>query len=292
MMKEIQFWVTLTLLVLAVGFITCRQFCMKDASLQEIPGVRQNTAPGTTAGSVLPTEMTSAAMMIRTEETQTETPGTDRSDADPVHDGTMPWLPAEKIAEIRSRLDVLSDLSEDLTGWLYLADTDIDFPVVKGEDNQFYLSHAPDRKPNRMGTIFLDRQCSRDFSGKRNILYGHNFQRGMFGTLRTFKKRQIYDAHPYGWLLTADCIYRIEFFALVIVHADDPVYLTPADSAAWQNAIAEHSLYCTGDMPEPEEQCIALSTCASDFEDARELLIGRMIDLTDTEALADCQEAD
>ncbi len=253
----------------------------------------QQVIPSETAeSSVLPTEMRLAEVIVRTEETPPETAGDAFVDEEPVYNAAMPWIPAEKITDIRSRLGELSDLSEDLIGWLYIADTDIDYPVVQGEDNQFYLHHAPDRRQNRMGTIFLDRQCSRDLSGKRNILYGHNFQRGMFGTLRTFKERQNYDAHPYGWLLTADAIYRIEFCSLAIVRADDPVYLDPADTAAWQTAIEEHSLYRTGEIPGPEEQCIALSTCASDFADARELLIGRMVYLTDTEAQADCQEAE
>jgi hypothetical protein len=134
MMKEIQFWVTLTLLVLAAGFITYRQFQTKDASLQEIPKMQKlpeisQEIPSETAGtSVLSTEMTSAVAIVRTEETQTETPGTENADA--VYNAAMPWLPAEKIADIRSRLDALSDLSEDLIGWLYVADTDIDYPVV------------------------------------------------------------------------------------------------------------------------------------------------------------------
>ena len=220
------------------------------------------------------------------EETHTKPLSIEVSGEDTEYSAAMPWLTAEKITDIRSRLSALSELSEDLIGWLYIADTDIDYPVVQGEDNQFYLDHAPDRKPNKMGTIFLDRQCNRDLSGKRNILYGHNFQHGMFGTLRSFKERQNYDNHPYGWFFTADGVYRIDFFSLVIVRADDEVYIDPADSTAWQNAIEEHSLYCTGEIPQPEEQCIALSTCASDFEDARELLIGRIFYMTDKEITA------
>lgn len=349
MMKEIRFWVTLMLLVLTVGYVTCRQFHMKDTPLQEIPEAKQDTPSETANRSVyhteiraetltaavketlpaspaaeisdekpvysaaiswlpmetiteipetqqevpsetvnrivLPTERRAAAAAAGAEKSLPESPGTEISDETLTYNATMSWLPAEKITEIQEKLEVLSELSEDLTGWIYIADTDIDYPVVKGEDNQFYLNHAPDRKQNWMGSIFLDRQCSRDFSGKRSILYGHNFQQGMFGVLRSFKERQNYDAHPYGWLFTTDAVYRIEFFSLVIVPADDQVYLNPADSTAWQNAIEKHSLYCTGEIPQPEEQCIGLSTCASDFEDARELLIGRMLpyDIADSQ---------
>ena len=173
----------------------------------------------------------------------------------------------------------------DLIGWIYIADSDIDYPVVKGQDNQFYLNHGPDGAENPWGTIFLDRQCKSDFSGRQNILYGHNFEYGMFADLRFFREKSKFDAHRFSWLITSDQIYRIDFFALVIVSAYDRLYIMPTENAVWQEAIEKYSRFCNGEALSEEDRCIALSTCTWEFEDARLLLIGRMMELTEQEAL-------
>ncbi len=199
-------------------------------------------------------------------------------------DASLPQIPAQKIAEIMAKMDTVSAVCSDVRGWLYVAETGIDHPVVQGTDNQYYLHHAPDGSQNRLGSIFLDAQCAGDFSDKQNILYGHNMQRGMFGEIRTLKERSNFEHYRYGWLFTGEGIFRIDFYALVIVSAYDALYEIPADGSAWQDAVRKNSLHFREIGWSPEECMIALSTCASDFENARALWVGKLTPVSDAAA--------
>ncbi len=200
-------------------------------------------------------------------------------------DASLPQISAQKSAEITAKMDAVSAVCSDLIGWLYVAESAIDYPVVQGTDNQYYLHHAPDGRENRMGSIFLDAQCAGDFSDKQNILYGHNMQRGMFGDIRALKAQAQFDHYRYGWLFTQESVYRIEFYALVIVSAGDALYVVPADGSAWQDAVRENSLYFREEAAGSPEDCrIALSTCASDFENARALWVGKLQPVPDGSA--------
>lgn len=55
--------------------------------------------------------------------------------------------------------DELLAQSSDVVGWIYSADTPINYPVVQGEDNDFYLHRFMDGTWNPSGTIFLDIAC-------------------------------------------------------------------------------------------------------------------------------------
>ena len=185
-----------------------------------------------------------------------------------------PYISEQKITEIREKLDILEKCSEDSAGWIYIAGSNIDYPIVQGKDNKYYLHHAPDGSPNQAGTIFLDYNCKKDFSDKQNILFGHNMQYGMFGDIRYFRDKDSFESHRYGWLFTKENLYRIDFYALVVVSAYDLIYYVPANNAQWQDSIRKNSIYYT-DTEFSEDDCfIALSTCTYDFENARLLLVG------------------
>lgn len=193
------------------------------------------------------------------------------------YNATVPYISERKKAEITERMNNALKCSSDMIGWIYIADSDIDYPVVKGRDNQYYLHHSPDGRKNDIGSIFLDYRCRSDLSDKQNILFGHNMENGMFGDIRSFKDKQVFDKHRYGWFFTEKCIYRIDFYALVIASAFDPIYDVPTDNSIWQEYVRENSLFYNETEFSENDRSIALSTCASDFENARAILTGKLV---------------
>lgn len=220
---------------------------------------------GTFAETTLPALPASAETTVSTE--------TD----EPEFDATVPEISERKVQELTEKLFRAAQYSADLIGWIYLADSEIDYPVVQGSDNQYYLHHAPDGSANQVGSIFLHSSCASDFSDRQNILYGHNMTSGMFGDIRSFKQRDAFDRHRYGWLMTKDTLYRIDFCALAIVDAYDAMYNVPAESSGWLDALREHSMYYTEPELCDDDTVIALSTCANDFADARALFTGKLV---------------
>jgi len=220
-----------------------------------------------TAGTPADTEMTAPL----TETDATETTAHNPSDAE------TSYIDPTHYQLIRENMELLQESCPDFVGWLYIADSDMDLPVVQGSDNDYYLSHAPDGTYNRQGTIFLDCRNSSDLSDLHNILYGHNMVSGMFGDIRSYKKRAEFDKHRCGWFFTPEQTYRIEFFALTIVSTNDIIYETDADHKDWLDFILEKAMYTSEPVPEETDRLIALSTCASDFASARALFTGKLI---------------
>jgi len=79
-------------------------------------------------------------------------------------------------------------LNNDFAGWIRVDNTKIDYPIVQGTDNKYYLKHAFDGQLVFAASIFLDYRNDRDLLKNYNsIIYGHNIQDGtMFHTLQNF----------------------------------------------------------------------------------------------------------
>lgn len=290
MLKSVRFWTAVLLVLFSIGYTIFRkQYLLNHASFEkhhesvnsavqtehlETSSVFQENTAITAVSSSLPDETLKESELLSSSVTESYEQPESTAIAE---DASVPYLSEQKITEILNQFRNASNYSEDLIGWIYLADSDIDYPVVQGDDNQYYLYHAPDKTQNQLGSVFLDCHCNPDFSDNQNILFGHNMQSGMFGDIRSFKDRECFEQHRYGWLFTKNNLYRIDFFALVIVSAYDSIYDIPADNTVWLNSVKENSLYDT-EMEISESDCfLALSTCASDFEDARALFTGKLV---------------
>jgi SrtB family sortase len=268
MLKDSRFWIAVVLLVIALGFTVFRK-----TRSYEISGTAEEIKLSQSA-ELQTTVSETAVMNETTESVITEILSETAEDAE--YDATEPYISEKKVTEVKGKLNTLSADCDDLIGWIYVADSDIDYPVVQGTDNQYYLHHSPDGRKNDLGSIFLDSQCEKDFSGKHNILYGHNMQYGMFGDIRFFKEKDNFDKHRYGWLFTNDSIYRIDFFALAVVSALDEIYDMSEDDTDIFEHIKETSINYTETELSENDRFIYLSTCASEFEDARALFIGKI----------------
>lgn len=278
MVRSVRFWVALVLLVILAGCMIMkysRKPAQKSASepMQSESTIGQASiteAAAETKCSAEPFSNTAAQETGLTDDTHTSQTESVKPDA------SVPFISDNQVNEIIQKLHAASLRSDDLIGWIYVADSDIDYPIVQGTDNQFYLHHAPDKSENELGSIFLSYQCPSDFSGALNILYGHNMQTGMFGDIRRFKEREQFDKHRYGWLFTTDNLYRIDFYTLSIVSAYDAIYDIPSERSVWQNSLTENSMYSTEMDLNDQDSVVALSTCAADFEDARALFVGKL----------------
>lgn len=180
--------------------------------------------------------------------------------------------------------EALRQVNGDVVGWLYCEDTPISYPVVRGEDNGFYLSHGYDKKQNRSGAIFVDAACSAGFADANTILYGHHMKDGsMFACLADWREQSFYEAHPQMWLLTPEENYRVVLFAGYTTPADSETYtiFTGFDTELeeYLAACLEKSDFQAGRDPlaEPGEGYVVLSTCEYSFQNARYVLHGRLV---------------
>lgn len=81
----------------------------------------------------------------------------------------------------------LKALNPDIVAWIRCEELGVDYPVVLGKDNDYYLHRTFTGEEHIAGCIFMDYRNHADFSDHRTILYGHNMKDGsMFGSLKDY----------------------------------------------------------------------------------------------------------
>ena len=91
-----------------------------------------------------------------------------------------------------------NEINKDTIGWITIADTSIDYPILQASDNIYYLTHDCNCNESKYGSIFMDCHNAADFSDNHTILYGHNMQNGsMFHDLNEYSSHTFCDEHSY-----------------------------------------------------------------------------------------------
>ena len=129
-------------------------------------------------------------------------------------------------APIEIDFESLQEINNDIVGWLYEdAIPSISYPVVQGEDNEYYLHRTFEKADNFAGTVFIDCKNNKDLSSCNTIVYGHNMKNGtMFGKLKQFKEESTIQKSPYIWMLTPEGDYRYEIFTAYTAEVDSDTY--------------------------------------------------------------------
>lgn len=164
-------------------------------------------------------------------------------------------------------------INSDTVGWLKVNDTNIDYPVVLGKDNEYYLKRDYYKNNNRHGWIFMDYRNNVDELSRNTIIYGHNLaNQKMFGTLRYalnsawYKKtsNQIITFNTTNENLKAQIfsIYKIPVTSdyLVTDFANDNEYMD------FIKLIKERSIYDFKIEINEKDKILTLSTCSNGSE--------------------------
>ena len=89
--------------------------------------------------------------------------------------------------------DSLKEVNNDAIAYLKVPSTSIDYVVVRGKDNDYYLTHNFYKKSNKSGWLFADYKNNFDENDKNIVIYGHNTLDGsMFGTLKKVITKEWY----------------------------------------------------------------------------------------------------
>ena len=176
----------------------------------------------------------------------------------------------------------LESINSDRVAWIRIDGTEINYPVVQGHDNNFYLKHLFDGEWNGAGCIFLDSRVNPELSDRHSVLYGHHMKNGtMFSDIAKYKDQTFYENHTTGMILTPTENYQIEFFAGYVVGADDETawkvtFATEDEYADWLNETVGRSWFRSEVIPTVKDRVITLTTCSYEFNNARFVLVGRL----------------
>lgn len=189
----------------------------------------------------------------------------------------------------------LKKVNSDVQGWLYQKGTVINYPVVQGTDNDTYLHTRFDKQWSGGGTLFVDCRMEKDFKGFNSIIYGHHMKDGsMFRSIRGYTKEDgYYDKHKTLELATPHGNYHLVVFSAFITKAtDEDTYKMTYDEAEKQayidRAWERSELPITRDSVDvtKNDRLVTLSTCAYDYEEARYIVMCKMVPWTKAEVQA------
>ena len=191
-------------------------------------------------------------------------------------------VPEEEACPIEVDFDALLAECGDIVGWLYCQDTNINYPLVQGEDNNYYLRHSYTGEYMTAGTLFVDAANRPEFADSNTIIYGHNMKSGiMFAHLRDFADQEFFDAHPVMWLLTPTQNYKIELIGGHLTSASSDSYTIftgPCEEFdAYLKDMVEASDVRTDVEVPGDGRYVMFSTCEYDYSDARYVLYGRLV---------------
>ena len=195
----------------------------------------------------------------------------------------------EKVYTVLDEYKSLLNQNKNLIGWLKIADTNIDYPVMQTDNNEFYLDHDVNHEPDKNGTLFMDYQCDVLKPSSNFIIYGHNMRSGnMFGNLDKYKSETYYKDHP---VILFDTIfekgtYQIMYVFNSHIYTEDEItfkYYQMIDIASEKefesnmNSMKEIALYDTGVEAVYGDQLLTLSTCDYSEDDGRFVVVAKRV---------------
>lgn len=183
--------------------------------------------------------------------------------------------------ETRARvIDSLRKVNPQIIGWIHVDDTTIDYPVVQGTDNEYYLNHNVYDEETICGSIFLDADNTLGAPMENYILYGHRMRDdSMFGHLSRFLDETFFLEHPAFSLVLEDGTYTCEIFAVYQTATYEFAYdrthpgMSAEEYLRYVQECKAQSRYVTEVEVTEKDRIITLSTC--DYEkDSKE---GRLV---------------
>lgn len=163
--------------------------------------------------------------------------------------------------------DELKAINPEVVAWVVVKDTSISYPIVKGQNNEYYLNHTFEKKENYAGSIFMDHTASPDFSDLNTFIYGHNVYHGtMFAELSNYVNESFFNKHPYVYLYTPTGNYKLRVVSAYVADAQSDSYRmsfsSTQDYQNYLNTILAKSRYDSKAVMSAEDRMVTLYTCS------------------------------
>ena len=173
----------------------------------------------------------------------------------------------------------LKSINSDYKMWIQIENTNINYPVVQGSDNDYYLKHNFRKESNISGTVFVE--SANDIDNDKNIiLYGHNMRNGtMFNNITSYKEESFFDADNRIKIIMNNTLYEYEVFSVYVKNVSEVNlaigFASEDEFINYAYNESEESLYKKDVDFSAEDNLITLVTCSYEFTDARTIVVAR-----------------
>lgn len=189
----------------------------------------------------------------------------------------------EKVKELRQE-------NEDVKGWINIADTNINYPLLQTTDNSYYLTHNYKKEKSSYGSIFINHKSNIKDNNSNVIIYGHDMKDGqMFKELLKYEDKNFYDHESIIKIATeeGESQYEIIYvFKSRVFYQDEKNVFRFYNYYNFENEnqyneyinnCRKIQLYDTGKTATYGEQLITLITCEYSQENGRFVVVAKKI---------------
>ena len=173
----------------------------------------------------------------------------------------------EDFPEMEVDFKALREKNPDTVGWLYVGSCGISYPIVQGEDNDYYMNHTFEGTVNSSGAIIMDYRDDKYLKDWNTFIYGHNMKNGsMFGSLKKLLNDEtLYDNDPYIYVYLPGYIYRYKIFSYYKDKPDSKMYWTADTLQEYRQYIRDALSLSVRDLgveTSEENNMVTLVTCS------------------------------
>ena len=181
----------------------------------------------------------------------------------------------EEKTERMIQVQKLKEENSDIVGWLEIEGTSINYPVLQGTDNEFYMTHNYKKEKSKNGSIFLNKDYDWNIESNNLLIYGHNINNGtMFQELLKYENEDYYKKHPIILFTTEDEEKKYEIISVFKYY----FFINPKTEYEYKDYIEnikKISIYNIENTAKYGEELISLSTCSYHIKDGRFVVVGK-----------------
>lgn len=167
----------------------------------------------------------------------------------------------------------LKNTNPDTLGWIQVNGTNINYPFVQTNNNDYYLNHSYNKKYNEAGWVFLDYRNNINYLNKNTIIYAHGrLDTTMFGSLKNILKNDwLNDTNNYVVKLsteTENTLWQV-FSVYIIPTTTDYIqtnFISDYEFNEWTNMLLKRSAHNFNTSINEIDKVLTLSTCYNDEE--------------------------
>lgn len=195
-----------------------------------------------------------------------------------------------EIIDEKTVKDYISDLqikfnNSDIKGILNIDGLDVNIPIVKGKDNDYYLRHAVTKKKSVIGSVFIDYR--NNTNSKQINIYGHNSTKfnPPFKVLEGYLNKDYYNEHKYFEFMVNDEVRKYEIFSVIVADKDSSEehmqfsYKKDSDWLKHFQRLQKKSKYKINVTVNKNDKIMVLQTCIfGRYHDKLLVIVGREIE--------------
>lgn len=195
-------------------------------------------------------------------------------------------IPPPQYPPLSIDMDMLKEINGDFLGWIYFPAVELSYPVVQGEDNDYYLKHSFEDEKRNSGSVFMDCGATPDWSDRNTFLFAHNMRDGsMFGAFnKIVDDPSVLDASSRFYIYTEDVVYTYDIFSYYMTRADSNRYMvftSDENYDLYTRWAVENSNYAFDVDLSERGNIVSLSTCYGSAGTSRRFLIHGVLTATE-----------